>query len=178
MSAVCQILASYNIPASGGCTTVQMQNTSPAVDFVEVGDTANDYYGGQIQFDPGANVSICGIEFILTAVGNISGKTYTCEIYDDGNPFGTQRGVSAGISGSNAWSATTVKFLFTPNVSLLSGNPYDLLITANTIPDASNWVRIVASASGGIVGLSGNFTVLGVRSSFATNDCKITTYTP
>lgn len=179
MPSVVQVLAAMKIAASGGCTTVVEQNTSAIADVDFIGFDASDFYIGQFTYTPLANYSVCGIEWVLTATGTISGNTYTCEVYNDlGTSLGTVVGVSAGITGVNGWSQTSVKFLFSPTISLTTLGQYAIVITKNAAPDSSNYARASLSSAGGFTGFSASYNSAGVRQTFSTEDYKLTIYTP
>lgn len=158
------------------------ENTSAITDNRDISDTANTYYLGVSQYDPGsgtpgATIVVRAVEFALDKEGgDISGKTYTCYIYDDsGGALNTLLGTSNGITGDNAWSDTWVKFDFPAGVTLSSGTNYNIVLSAGSV-DATNYAVINVTASGGLAGVTGNWDSGGTRQSFTSLDSKVRLY--
>lgn len=137
------------------------------------------YFMGQNLYDSVINVSVTSISAILTAHGDISGKTYTCEIWNtDGTNLTTKIQASAGVSGSNAWSGTVVNFTFSPSVALTGGVQYAIVFTTNAAVSNINYADVVTTAGGGLSGRLYIFNSAGVMQANSGDDLKLTIYKP
>lgn len=161
---------------AAACTTVHEQNSSSASATISVGFNTTDQKSGQIGWDPAAAITVCKLDAVLTAVGTITTNNYTAEIWTYANPdLGSLVQASDTIAGQ-AWSSSTVSFVFA-GAALSSGTQYCVLIkTSNTAGNSANYLNIVLTAAGGMAGQMGYFTAAGVRSSFDTTDSKFTIY--
>lgn len=174
------LLMSVPKPSSAGaCSTVHAQNSSAASGNVSIGAATASYYVGLGTYNPGANISVCKVDWILSlGSGDISGKTFTCVIYAmSGNDFtGAALGTSAGVTGDNGWSGNTVSFTFGSPVAISSGGSYAIALTMSEV-DGSNFARYSFSAAGGIDGFRYGWDSSGVHiSGFGTDDPRIAVY--
>ncbi len=119
------------------------------------GDTGLYYSGEYVGIFYGTAYTIGKVEWVMTkSAGDISGKSYRCKIWSDasGN-LGTLLGTSTAVTGSNAWSNTTVAFIFPAAVSTSSGAYYHVTLDAAG-SDGSNYASItftnVLTVSGGL----------------------------
>lgn len=174
-----RLLMTRNAAAGGACSTVHAQNASAHSSYVAISSGVNSYFVGEGQYDPGANISVCKVDWILTKdSGDISAKTFNCVIYAmSGNDFtGAVLGTSDNVTGVNAWSDTTVSFTFSSPVAISSGGSYAIAITMNGV-DASNFAKCSISASGGLSGFRFGWTSAGTHvSGFGTEDHRLTIY--
>jgi hypothetical protein len=142
--------------AAGGCTTVSVSQLS-ADDDNGVCYSAAQYYWGQVNFDPGANLSVCKVTFKFSQTGTVSGYTYKAKIWNvssnelDGAAIGTSTGVT-GLTGLNA---TDVDFTFSSPVSLTNGTLYAITVDHEQAADSSNYIRIHSLITGGSLSGSG-----------------------
>jgi hypothetical protein len=138
-------------------------------------------YVGQSNWDDSASpVTICKLGFQLTlASGSISGKTFKAYIYANSganivpaSPLAT----SNGVTGSNAWSATMVRFTF-PTPFLTTASTKYALVCNGGAPDASNYASLDNSAGSTIPGFRDFFDGSG-NANFAsgTTDCVMEIY--
>lgn len=164
----------------GGCSTTFATNNlavgAPTGDEL-VGSSAANYFGGQIAYDPGSTISPCKMSATLSAVGIISGKSYTMQkwTYSDPN-MATLVATSEPVTGNDSWSLTTVDFTFATG-TMTNGSPYCIVLSCGS-SDGSNYVRWHHSSSGGLTGFSGQFDSGGVRTSYDGGDVKIAIFTP
>lgn len=167
--------------ATSACSTVHAQNATAETSITAIGTTTNNVFSGLGQHNPGANISPCGVTWIMTKdSGDISGLTYTCVAYAmSGNDFtGTVLATSTGILGTNTWSGTSVFFPWSSPPSLANGGSYAIALTTGTF-DAANFARFSVSASGGISGSFFGWKSNGVyQTGFSTSDPRITIYVP
>jgi len=119
-----------------------LENDGSILQGLQIGNTSDNYYAGQGEFDPGEDISVCKVTAYLDYVaGDITGKTFYCQIYTmSGTSLDVLQGESDGVTGSNAWLSGPVDFEFSTSVDLSNGTDYCIVITMKEI-DGGNYAR-------------------------------------
>lgn len=136
--------------ASSGCPTTATYAWTGTGTSWNLGSSTSNYSFGIFGWSPASSGSICRVKFTLTKVsGSITGKTYVAQVYtQSGNNQGSLVGQSDGVTGSDAWSLTSVTFEFSSTASVASGTSYIVSVTGNS-GDASNYARGFSDAQVG-----------------------------
>lgn len=171
-----RMLMTRNV-AAATCTTIQDQNSSVVTGSLGAGSDVSAYYTGQQDYDPGATFTGCKISAVLSASGTISGKTIVMKVWSQtGTALNAVLYTSASVTGNNSWSQTVVDFDFSSTpISWSNGTLYSITIDFGGT-DASNYVPMHYTASGGLTGVSAIWTSAGVRSTFLSSDIKLVIY--
>ena len=145
-----------------------------------IGSSADNYYVGQGEFDPGEDISICKATLYLSQLGgSITGKTFYCQVWTmSGTSLGTLQGESDGVAGVNTWAYDAVDFEFSTSVDLSNGIDYCIVITMKEV-DAINYAQTLFTVGGtGLDGSAGRWQASKTRSSWWTaSDFKCDVYT-
>jgi hypothetical protein len=162
--------------AAASCNTVHEQNSSGNSGSYNIGSVDANYYAGQTVWDPAASISVCRLDFNLTkSAGSITGFSYAAQIYTlSGTALNTLLATSDSVTGSDAWSATTVTFSFSSPPALSSGTQYALVVTRNGF-DGSNYAVVNQTAAGGMSGSAAIWDSTKVRIDLS-NDIKMGIY--
>ena len=172
-----RMLMTRSVATGGACSTVHVQNSNAEASKPNIGDAVGTYYAGLGQYNPGANISVCKVDFILNKYsGTLVGKTFNCVIYAmSGNNFtGAVLGTSDNVAGVD-WVDQSVTFTFASPVAINNGGSYAIALTMNTT-DASNFGEFSASASDPISGSYFSWNSAGTQVGFSTADPRITIY--
>ncbi len=144
--------------AAAACSTGSRDNSGTVIGYISVvnGDTKN--YGGQGQNYAAQDTQcICKVTFNLTQVGDISGKTFTANIWGpisgtyDAIPT-TPISTSAAVTGA-AWSSTAVDFSFSSCASMTAGSKYYVTVNMDGNSDGTNYIRLNMMNNGVYSGL-------------------------
>lgn len=116
-------------------------------------------YNGMV-ITPSADIPVCQIDWKIGAVtGDISGKTYTGEIWSlDGgyNRIAVLASFDNTISGNNSWNGTWITYTKASPYTLSSGSTYAILYDSGSV-DTDN------CAAGGLVGSDSDAQVFLAR---------------
>ena len=141
------ILGGGGAPAPGGVCTLGVDGTESGgvPHTLEIEDITQRSFVGQTDWQNGSEVCICKVSVILDhKLGDVTGNTYTVSIYtqtgDNLNAVVTN-GTSAGVTGSNDWSADTIDFNFSPCATVSASTNYSIVINHDNDFNASNYVR-------------------------------------
>jgi len=164
--------------APAGCTTEHANNASAITGDMDNKTSANYTWTGQGKYNPGATIDVCAVTFVLTAVTNgttITDKNYSVEIYTySGDNLDTLQGsASTPQAGVDAWSETSVKFLFASSVTLTNGTDYAIVLTHDAIVDTQDFAEVEYTANDALDGLIYQYADDKTQTTFGANDTKI-----
>lgn len=131
-----------SVVASGGTLLYDAMTGASTSSGNVCGHSPNYYYTGAIVNDSTSR-SITKVALKITAVGSITGKTWTVRLWNvSGTTLsGGALGTSNGVTGVDSWSATEVEFTFSSPVSV--GNNYAITLDPNGVSgDTSNRVTL------------------------------------
>jgi hypothetical protein len=132
--------------AAASCITAEYTaSASGTSDPQPVGTIAGNYYAG-IRLDDNyiaTGFNLCGITFILTSTGTVTGYNYYASVWtDDGfENLGTQQGSnSVTVTGVNSWSDTSVKFTFAVPIALATSTKYIMVLSSGAAASDTNYI--------------------------------------
>jgi hypothetical protein len=116
--------------ASVTCSSLTASAINDDDESIGYGD--DDYYRGWIFLDAAAAHNICRMDINLTwKAGDISGYTYYAQVWSlTGDDLNAQQGSdSAGVTGNNGWSDTSVTFTWGTSITLAQNTSYAIVFT-------------------------------------------------
>ena len=182
------VIAAKNAPAGGGgCAVYASEVTSD--DDNGLGYNTEQAIMAQSTYDPGANKTICQLDFYFAGVvGTVTSIEYKAQIYimsgsnlTGGNPTGTCTSTNT-VTGADISAGSPGWIAFTGfSCALNSGTDYGITVSRvdHENVSTSNYVRLGWRVSGGTLGgFAGKFqTDLSNYSEHATNEVNVKIYT-
>lgn len=156
-------------PSAPSCTTIHAENSS-----AESGSYGPDtpVWCGQLGYDPGANISVCAMEWSLTLANGVSYQA-SIWLYNGSNVLTTQQGSYSDPvvgTGSQAWS----KFSFGTPIAISNGTNYALAVSR--VDGAASQFRQFYSNAGGFGGIIGRWAADKSLAYYDTVDSLVKVY--
>lgn len=117
----------------------------------DIGVATDQVYAGTRYNDASAR-NLSKITFKLTkGGGSITGKTYKARLWSlSGTALDTELAVSSGVSGDDAWNATSVDFIFVSPFTTTGGTDYAITVSEEGSADAVNYAYVAYNSTGGM----------------------------
>lgn len=128
-------------PAPAGYTLVYNATNTGSANENNFGDTTSTYYTGALYYNDSTARTIGKIGFrVAKKTGSITSKTFTVRLWSmSGSSLNTELATSAGITGDNSWTNTSiVDFIFSTPYTISTGVNYAITIDAGGT-DGSNY---------------------------------------